>query len=387
MRFPVRYNVGSVTQRKVRSTLTAAGVAVAVFISVVMLALARGLLSGVGESGSPQNVLVLSQGAESMEFSAIDPSVFHLIRSAPQIDSSADGSTLASPEAYISTFVTLTESAQLGERRGVVRGIWPNEALSVHRGVRIVEGRAPERGFEVMVGQLAATKLGVSSEALAVGSEISFEGHRWDVVGIFDAGGAVFDSELWAHLDDVLVASKRTDYSAIVLATPSAVALEELLFDLTTRTDVRVAAQAEDVFYSALANRLRPVQLVGVVMTVLLVTGAVLAGMNTMFASVLGRVREFGVLFVLGYRRPAVAASLVLESVALCLVGGVIGVLLGLALDGVAMRVPMGAFRFSVDGMTVATGLGLSLVIGVLGAAVPVGRVARLPTVDALRAV
>ena len=383
MKIPLRYNLRSVTQRKVRSMLTALGVAAAIFVSILMIALSRGLLASTYNAASPDNAVVLSKGAESMEFSAIDPAVFHLLRSSEQIRAES-GQALASPEAYINTFVRFPAGDVAGEKRGVVRGVLP-VALRVHDRVHVVQGKGPARGFQVMVGKLAATKLGVPQGALAVGREIEFEGQRWSVAGVFEAPGTVLESEIWAHVDDVRVASKRSDFSAIVVKTQGENSTDDLLFDLATRTDIRVDARTETAYYAALADAMKPVQAVAIVMTAILVTGAILAGMNTMFTSILGRTREMAVLLVLGYRRGAVLASFVLESVLICSAGGLVGVIAGSFLNGLPVRVPMGAFRFAVDPTTLGIGLGLALATGVLGAIVPVWRVARLAIVEALR--
>lgn len=384
MKLPLRYNMRSVLQRKVRSTLTAAGVGVAIFVAILMIALSRGVISSTRRTASPDNVIVLSKGAESMEFSAIDPSVFHLLRSSEHIRTDG-GEPLASPEAYLNTFVQFPGGDVHGDKRGVVRGVWP-VALKVHEQVRIVAGTAPQRGFQVAIGKLAPTKLGVSTDALAIGRSIEFEGQRWTIVGVFEADGTTLESEIWGHLDDVLVASKRTDYSAVSLKVKGSSAAEDLLFDLSTRTDIRVDGKTEQDYYAAIAAAFKPVEAVSVLMTAMLVLGGIMAGMNTMFTSILGRTREMGVLLVLGYKRKAVLLSFLLESVALCLSGGIVGAALGAGLNGLPMKIPMGAFRFVVDATTLGIGLALAALIGVLGALVPVLRVARLQTVEALRA-
>lgn len=380
MRLPLHYSVRSVLQRKTRSLLTSGGVAIAIFVSILMVALSRGLLQSTRGTASAENVIVLSKGAESMEFSAIDPGDFHRLKTSELIRSD-EGVPLASPEAYLSTFVAVGGS----ERRGVVRGVWP-VALAAHEQVRIVSGSPPRRGFGVIVGRLAAVKLGVSPEAVLIGKAVQFEGQTWEIVGEFAAPGTSFESEISADLDDVLAATKRLDYSAVTMRTKDSQAMEELLFDLTTRTDIRVEARTEEEYYAAIASNMRPVQAVSLTMTVMLVFGAAMAGMNTMFTSILGRTREMGVLLVLGYKRKAVLVSFVLESVFLCVAGGLLGAGAGSLLNGLPMRIPMGAFRFAVDGTTLAIGLGLAVAVGGLGAAVPVLRVARLKTVEALRA-
>jgi putative ABC transport system permease protein len=385
MKLPLRYNVQSLAQRKLRSLLTAGGVGLSIFMSVMMLALSRGLLSSTMGSGAPENLILLSKGAESLEFSAVETAYYNLLKGAAGIAKAEDGQPLLSPEAYLNSVMSVPGVAVEGEPRGVVRGVWP-VAQQVHGQFKLTEGEFPGRGFQVAVGQLAATKLGVPEEALAIGKTLGFEGRDWTIVGRFTAPGSVLDSELWVNLDDVMVAARRDDYSTIVLRAESPAAAETLLTDLKLRTDVRVDPVSEASYYASMANQLKPVQAVAVAMTVILIAGGLMAGMNTMFTSILGRTREMGVLLVLGYKRKAVLLSFVLESVLLCLAGGILGVAAGLLLSGLPMKIPMGAFRFQVDTTTVALGLGLALLIGVLGALLPVLRVSGLKIVDSLRA-
>lgn len=391
MRLPLKYNIASVTQRKLRSLLTVVGVGTAIFLAVLMTSLSRGLLAATLRSGEDLNLLVLSKGAESMEFSALDPMVLNVLKSAPEVALTADGQPLASPEVFINTNVVPVAQASAPANNttdqvslGLIRGVLP-VAWQVHPQVKLVEGSAPERGNQLAVGSIAATKLGLPESALAIGRQIAFEGQVWTVTGRFAAPGTIFESEIWTHLDDFMVAAKREDYSAIVLATADSTALEELRFDLDTRTDVRVSPHVESGYYAALASQLKPVQMVSLVMTVILVLGGLMAGMNTMFNSIAGRVRELAVLLVLGYRRKDVLLSFVLESVLLCLVGGLLGSAAGFVLNGLPMKIPMGAFRFVVDGATLAFGCGMALVIGVVGALLPVSQVARLSVVEGLR--
>ena len=389
---PIRYCLRSLLHRRARSLLTILGVAVAIFVSVLMLGLSRGLLHSTQGTASPGNVIVLSLGAESMEFSAIEPADFQRFRYEDLI-LRIDGEPLASPEKLLSTFVQLFQASTSVEPvfdagsngyRGVVRGVWPI-AFDVHEQVRLIEGKLPESGYEVIVGRLTAAKLGVPEFALAVGQTLSFEGEQWRIVGHFEAPGTLLESEIWARLDDVQTASRSRDFSAVVLKAQSPAAADDLVFDLSTRTDVRLAAWSEEDFYAAAADRLRPVSMVSMAVTVMLMFAATLAGMNTMFTSILGRTREMAILIVRGYKRLAVLKMFLLESVLLCLAGGMLGVLPALFLNDMPMRIPMGAFRFVIDVYVVGIGLLLSLIIGVAGALAPMIHVARRPVVDALR--
>lgn len=390
LKLPLKYNLASLGQRKLRSALTAGGVGLTVFLSVMMVALSRGLLHAASNSGVPENIILLSKGAETMEFSALDPAVYTLLQGMDGLAVGTEPETgqqikLASPEAYMSSLVSAPGVSTVSEARGVLRGVRP-VAYSVHEHWKLTAGRRPARGFELAVGSLAAVKLALPPEALAIGNSLRMEGRDWTIVGSFAAPGTVLESEMWSDLDDVLAATKRDDYSLITLRAASAGGAEAIAEELRARTDVRVEPYIESQYYRAFAQQLKPVQAVSVVMTVILVLGGLMAGMNTMFTSIAGRTREMGVLLVLGYRRRAVLLSFMLESVLLCLGGGILGCLLGLTLNGLPLKIPMGAFRFAVDASTIALGAGLALLIGVLGSLAPVLRAARVRIVEALRA-
>lgn len=388
MKLPLKYNLQSMGQRKLRSLLTVLGVGLSIFLAVMMIGLSRGLLATNLNSGNPLNVIVLSKGADSMEFSALDPEALHLLGSMSGIAASkaaeGAGESLVSPEVYITSLVRPETAPAGSESLGLIHGIYP-VGYELHEQIKLLEGKLPERGYQVMVGKLAGTKLGLPEGALPVGGQLHFEGQAWDIVGRFEAPGTVFESEIWTNLDDVMTASKREDYSALVIRGADAKALEDIKFELDTRTDVRTTSFLERDYYAAIGERLKPVQVVSWVMTCILVLGGLMAGMNTMFNSIAGRVREMMVLLVVGYKRRAVLLSFILESTLLCLLGGVVGGSAGLLLNGLPMRVPMGAFRFIIDPLTLGIGLGLALLIGILGALVPVASVGRITIVDGLK--
>ena len=383
-RLPLKYNLRSLTQRPQRTLLTVLGVSLSVFLAVLMLSLSRGLAAALVSTGEPLNVLVLSKGAESVEFSALDPGALNVLAASPGLEQ-LNGQPLISPEVNLNSLVSVPRIP--GHAAPVlIRGIRTEAGIAAHPQVAIAEGRAPERGYELVVGPLVATRLSVKAADLAISSTLEFEGTSWTIVGKLSAPGTAFESEIWTQADDLLVASKRDDFSAIILAAADTTARDDLLLDLKMRTDVRTTPFIESEYYAASANQAKPVQFVALLMTVLLIGGGLLSGMNTMFNSVMGRVREMAVLLVLGYRRSAVLASFVLESLLLSLAGGALGCLGGLALSGVPMKFSMGAFRFLVDGQVLAIGLAVAVVIGVCGAGLPVLRVARLNTVDGLKA-
>ena len=380
MALPLRYNFRSLLRRKTRAAMTALGIGLAVLVSVLMLALSTGLMNSIRETGHPLNVLVTSKGAETTEFSAIDLRVLDVLRFSPYV-ALKDGEPLASPELY---FTTQVETAPGPAAPALVRGVLPL-ALGVNDQVRVTRGRFPNQPGEIMVGALVATNLGVSPERLAVGQSLVFEGTPWKIVGQFAAPGTAFESEIWGPLDDLMVAARRSELSSIVLRARDDAALKEMLFDFATRSDVLVEARQETAYYAAYAEAFRPVQFMVYVMTGMLVLGGVFVGMNTLFAAVMSRIREIGVLRAVGYRRWHIALAFLIESLVPALIGGMLACLLALGLNGFSLRIPMGAFRFEVGPFLFGAGMGLSVLIGILGAAWPLWRSARLKTVDAIR--
>lgn len=382
MALPLLYNWRSLSRRPTRALLTALGIGLAVFVSVLMLALATGLSRSIRQTGHPLNVLVLTRGAETMEFSALDRRVLDPLRFSAHV-AERDGQRLASPEVYFTSLVQVAGRADTAQ--GLIRGVLLPAALAMHEQVRVTEGRWPGAPGEIMAGPLAATKLGAGEADVAVGRTLRFEGAEWRVVGRFAAPGTAFESEIWGPLDDLMVAARRTELSAVVLRARDAAALDELLFDFDTRSDVLVQARRETDYYAAYAASFRPVQTMVYAMTGMLVLGGVFIGMNTLFAAVAGRVREVGVLRTLGFKRADILFALFLEALAPAVAGGAVASLLALGLNGLALRIPMGAFRFQVDAPLVGAGILLSLGIGLLGAAWPLLRASQIKVVDAIR--
>ena len=382
MKLPFSYNWRNLWRRKTRTLLTALSIALVIFVSLMMLALSRGVTASIRDTAEPDNVLVLSKGAETLEFSAIDRRVLEVVRFSPLV-AEQEGERLASPELYFTSAVEVPGS-DAPPSQGLIRGVLP-VALKVHRQVRVTAGRFPTAPGEIMAGPLAATQMDVPKSALEIGRELRIEGHPWRIVGQFAAPGTALESEIWGPLDDLMVSSRREEFSLIAVKAASPADVEEMVFDFTTRRDVLIDARSEKDYYQAYAASFRPVQTMTLAMAVMLVFGGVFTGMNTLFAAIMGRVREVGMLRTLGYTKATIAFSFFLEALLISVAGGIVGSALALFLNGLPMRIPMGAFRFQVDFSLVAVGLGLACLIGLLGVAWPLHRATRIKIVDAIR--
>lgn len=377
MKLPISYSLKSVINRPSRSLMTTFGVAIAIFLSVTMLALGKGLSNTASSTSEPLNLIVMSYGAESQEFSAIEPAY---LRAMSSLESLGTGVQL-SPELYLNTMV----SAQGRDSTAVlVRGL-RRENAGLHPKVSVSEGELPERGNQIAIGPLVATRLGLADDAMGIGSTLNFEGQQWNISGILSAPGTAYESEIWAPVEDLMAAARRDDYSIIIARAADAATLADIQFDLETRTDIRTSTFTETAYYARESQRLKPVLAVCSIMTLLLVSGGAMAGMNTMFNSVMGRLNELSVLLLLGYRRFEVVGGIMLEGVILCLLGGVIGSMSALLLSGVPMKFSMGAFRFVVDEQIILSGLGMAVVIGIVGSLVPSLRLRTLSIAVGLR--
>jgi len=377
---PLRYSIRNLTRRKVRTGLTIIAVALVVGVNVIMFAFADGLLLAARSSGSSDNIFVLDRKAANHTFSALSLQDYGLLRGLPQIKRNDRGDPLISPECMQQARVS---AAGLDNRPATVRGVHPI-AFEVNEQLRIVHGTKPSSGRNIMVGALTHTALGIPREALAVGSEIEFEGEKWQIVGHFDAGGTAMDSEILADLNDVMALYVRDTYSAALIKLRDSSEVPALLRSLNSRNDIQVRAVAEQEYYRQLAEGFDRVIFMAVLLAVIAAIGGLVSGMSTMYASVQGRMREIGTLKTLGYSPGAIVRSFVVESVAICLIGAAIGGAIALQADGASAKFLRGAVSLTVDHRALLAGSAVAVVIGLCGALPPAVKGARMAIREAL---
>jgi putative ABC transport system permease protein len=247
--------------------------------------------------------------------------------------------------------------------------------------VRLLRGSWPGAGHQVAVGQVASVKLD-----LDIGDTLEFEGERWTVAGIIAAGGRVYDQEVWTDLDDLAAASNRTAYTNYTVRAQSAEAATALVETINENRRFPLRAQLACDFYARTGGMSIWMATLGQFIALIIAIGAAFGGMNTMYSAVAGRRREIGVLRALGFGRPAVLFAFLAESLAICLVGGILGIVLGAGLSLVPIDIPfLPASRVSLGQAQVLGSLILALMVGILGGGLPALQAARIPVVDALR--
>ncbi|MDE0737477.1 MAG: ABC transporter permease, partial [Pirellulaceae bacterium] len=306
---PWEYGIRNLFRRPLRSGLTLTGLTIVIVLVLVVVGFIRGLEQSLRVSGDPHVALVFAMGmGENLEYSAIPVAAADEI-SALDIVQQRYREKYASQELYLGTQVQLKNDST--DRLGLVRGV-TRAARLVRQQVQLTDGQWPETG-EILVGQLAATKLGVNTSELALGKTLRFEGDEWRISGHFTAAGSVFESEIWCRLGDLQSTMKRQDLSLVALRLNSPSDFKYLNLFCQERNTLEIRALQEPVYYQTLNQDYRPVRILAWVV-VLLVSGAgVFAGLNTMYAAVLGRVRELATLQTLGYLRTAIVVSVVQE--------------------------------------------------------------------------
>jgi ABC-type lipoprotein release transport system permease subunit len=381
---PWEYGVRNLLRRPSRSALTLGALAVVILLVFVVVGFIRGLERSLAVSGDPDVVLVYSLGADmNIENSAVAAGTPGLLTASVQGVQQRFGLPHVSPELYLGTHVA---AGQQQGALGLVRGVTTTATL-VRRQVRIVEGNWPGPG-EILAGRLAAAKLGVDPGQLAIGQQIQFEGRAWRVSGQFTAGGSTFESELWCRLPDLQQALKRQDVSVVALllqpgANPAAVELF-----CKQRVDLELQAIGETDYYASLQKHYRPVRVLAWLVVLLVAAAGIFAGLNMMYGAVAGRVREIATLQAVGYRRRAVLVSLVQEGALLAAAASMLAGLVALLwLNGMAVRVTMGAFALRVDSVALLVGCGTGLLLGIVGAIPPAIKALRLPVAESLKAV
>lgn len=384
-RLPTLYALRNISRSPVRSALSITGTALVALLVLAAAAFAIGMGRTLEASGSPRNVLLLGAGSEeSIERSEIGTDVPTL--AAADIDGVAVlfGTPLVSPEIHLPLPIGPSDGATTTL---VLRGVEPIAYL-VHGRVRLVEGRAAERGAdELVLGRSAQASLRRAGLPHELGEAILLDGVAHRIVGIQTAPGTVVDGEAWMPREGLRILARRTtDSCAVVTLAPEGDPADVELF-AATRIDLELSALGETDYYAALSQFLAPIRWLVLATAGLMAIGGLLGGLSLLDAVFAARIREFGALQSIGFGRPAIVVSMLEESLFASLVGGLVAIAAGmLLLDGLAVRSSMGTFALRVDHLAVLAALGSSILLGVVGALVPAIRCLRLPIGEALKA-
>lgn len=388
MAIPLEYNVRSVVGRWPSTLVAVLGIGGTVAVFIVMLAMAKGFQSTLVSGGSPGNALALRGGADSEMMSALTLEQTRVIADAPGVARSAAGDPLVSAEVVVIGAFPLVATGS--DANVQIRGLSP-VVLEVRPNVRMVEGRFFEPGLtELVVGRnVPSTYAG-----FALGSAVEFGGGRWTVVGVFDAGGSSFDSEVWCDANVLNQVFKRPEniFQSATARLESAGSFQAFKDAVTADPRLTVDVFRETAFYAEQSRMVSTIiRVLGFIIAIVMGVGAVFAALNTMYSAVASRSAEIATLKALGFSSASVVASFVAESVVIALAGGAVGSLAALPFNGFTTGTinwssfSYLAFSFRVTPGIVASGLAFSLLMGIVGGLPPALRAARLPIIVALR--
>ena len=387
MAIPIIYNLRSVKARWTSAIVAVVGIAGTVGVFVAMLSLARGFKATLVSSGSPDNAIVMRAGATSEMTGGVGIDTVKIIQDKPGIALSADG-PLMTPEIVLVAPIPLISTGT--DANVEVRGVSKN-VLEIRRNIKILQGRMFTPGlYEIVVGKNA----NISYAGLTLGNTISLGSGHWKIVGIFDAGGSSFDSEIWgdAHLIGPAYNRPDTFFQSVTVHLASRDTLQGLKDAATADPRLNVDVTREIDYYAKQSNRLTTlITVLGGMVAAIMAIGAVFGALNTMYSAVAERGREIATMRALGFGGPSVVFSFVIEALLIAFVGGLIGCLAVIPLNGLttgAMNLQTFshvAFAFKVTPELLVKGVVFALVMGLIGGFLPAVRAAQLPVATALR--
>ncbi len=384
---PVTYNFRSIRIRWASAVVAVLGIAGTVGVFIAMLSLARGFRATLVSSGSADNALVTRAGATSEMTSGVSIDAVKIIQDAPGIARGPEG-PLLTPEAVLMAPIPLRSTGT--DANVVFRGVAPN-VRAIRSNVKIIEGRMFRHGLsEIVVGKNARA----TYSGLTLGSTIALGSGHWQVVGIFDAGGSAFDSEVWGdpHLINGAYTRPDTFSQSVTVHLTSPDALQQLRDSLTSDPRLNVDVTREIDYYAKQSTRMTQlITILGGFVAGIMAIGAVFGALNTMYSAVAERGREIATLRALGFGGANVVLSFVFEALMISLLGGLIGCLAVLPLNGLTTSTMNFqtfsnlAFAFKITPVLLLGGVCFALVMGFLGGILPAIRAALLPVATALR--
>jgi putative ABC transport system permease protein len=387
MAIPIIYNLRSVRARWVSAIVAVLGIAGTVGVFIAMLSLARGFKATLVASGSPDNALIRRAGSTGEIDGTVPLDQVKVIQDAPGIARDGDR-PLVSPEVVVIAAFPLKATGT--DANVQVRGVSP-DALRVRRNVHMKEGRFFEPGLnELIVGRnVPSTYAGLN-----LGDTVRFGGGNWSVVGVFDAGGSAFDSEVWcdAHVLSQVYKRPENIFSSITVRLTSPAALTQLKDSLTSDPRMQVQVDREIDYYEKQSRGLTTlITILGTLVAGVMGIGAIFGALNTMYSAVSERSREIATMRAIGFGAAAIIVSFIFEALFISLIGGMVGCAAILPLNGFTTSAMNWqtfshlAFAFRVTPLLLGIGVAFALLMGLVGGVPPAIRAARRPVVLALR--
>jgi putative ABC transport system permease protein len=385
---PISYNFRSIRARWTSTIVAILGIAGTVGVFVAMLSLAHGFRATLVASGSPDDALVMRAGSTTEMMGGITLDSVKLVQDKPGVARDAAGQPLVTQEVVGVIPIPLISTGT--DANVEVRGVSPN-VLEIRKFVKVVQGRMFQSGLDELVVGRNASK---TYEGLTVGNTINFGGGHWKVVGVFDAGGSSFDSEVWCDsriLNEVLKRPENIFQSATVHLT-SAAAFDQFKDSITSDPQLNLEVEREVDYYAKQSSAMTQlITILGGLVAAVMAIGAVFGALNTMYSAVAERGREIATMRALGFSSWNVILSFLFEALLISFIAGILGCLVVLPLNGMTTQTmnfstfSSIAFAFRITFNLLAMGVVFALAMGVLGGLLPAVRAALRPVAVSLR--
>jgi len=383
---PLKYNIRNLRVRWVTTLMTVLGTALVVWASVLTFGLVDGLDHALTTTGDPLDMIVMRQGSNDETSSTINAQTAREISNLAGIARNSEDQPLCSSEFV--TILTKPRRNEGGTTNLIVRGLNPI-GRTLRPDFRIVEGRDLKPGVnEAITSRSMANRF----ENLGLGEAIEINKLNFQIVGIFEAGGSAAESEVWTDLRDLTTSQRVPNAVSVVNFRSKDQSIMDGLVDrIRDDEQFKLKPVSEPAYFEDQKSASIAIKFVGLVIAGFLTIGAMFAAANTMYAAVASRSREIGTLRAIGFQRRSVLMSFMLESLIICLLGGLIGCLATLPFNGLSTGTANWAtfseitFSFRFGPSVLLRGMGLALVMGLLGGLFPAISAVRLRIVDSLR--
>jgi putative ABC transport system permease protein len=387
---PLRYPLGNLAARRMRTALTVSVIALVVVATTLFGSLISSLQRTLVSTGDPRNLIVLRKGSTNDGSSILPLEAYQAVRFFDGVARDAAGEPLVSPELVVQPFFR-TEKG--GRENVLVRGV-EAVALAVHDDVKLVEGRMFEssRGEAIVGRGVAGRYVGAR-----VGDTLDFGRGSWKVVGLFESDGSSFESEVWVDVRELANDAKRPlPYSGFRVRVADGTDLDALIRRIGDDPRWALEASRETDYYAKQAESANSLYFIVVGLALLAGIGATFGATNTLYAAVQSRRAEIGTLRALGFSKASILFSFLVESLVVAalglLVGAGVAALLGRLVSTLLGGIAFGAQTFTTSVIELRVGPGdilgaaiLALVIGLFGGLAPALRAARLRPIEALR--
>jgi putative ABC transport system permease protein len=394
MAIPISYNIRNLRLRKGLTIMTALGIALTVTTAIFLMALVAGLNKAFVSSGNPLNVLVLRKGSEAELSGGFDASLYPTLKTLPGIAKDSHGEPMTSGEWVV--VIILPRKDGTGEVNVTVRGMMP-DGLEMRQlpgpgkypGVKLVSGEWFHTGQrEVVVSKSIQNRFAHAN----IGDTMEFGKGSWKVVGVFDAGGSAYESEVWGDVNQMASDFDRQGgFASAYLRATDPISAEALKNRVSDDQRLKLEGMIETDYYAKQTSSGAPIKVIGIVVGFIMAIGSIFAAMNTMYAAVAYRGREIATLRVIGFSRPSILTSFVLESLLLALLGAGVGILLMLPFNGMqtgtsnAVTFSEVVFALQITPQVAGFAILFAIIMGFVGGLAPAWHAARQNILSALR--